>query len=390
MGNDDPRNHRHKTAIPLTAQALHKYEGAMALSRFILFFSRIGVLMVVFGKWPLFLGLSCGFFGCGSKEEGSSPTTANPNNSIHRAIAAASKELTIEGKLIAASAAYMDALRIDNPLDEKDLYRGDAFDCVTFIETSIASAQSPDFETFEKYMNAIRYKNGQVDFVHRNHFTDVDWAPNNIQAGVLSEETSALSQELGLPLLKAKARVDKQAWFKGFHDLDVNLAVQNIELPYLSFRSLFIDGAGLLAAQSAYQAIEDKHIATIKGTTDEALQMQARADWLTDLKALDLKSVIKPAVQDSRILEGSVLNLVAPDYKLSQKGFETDYTVAHQVLVIRREGRLYVREASKTFRKVVEIPFENYFLSKLNNPLQKGINVLKIHLQPLSAIKQVP
>ena len=56
--------------------------------------------------------------------------------------------------------------------DSDPLIRFDAFDCTTFVETVIANG---DIET----LNQIRYKDGQIGFLNRNHFIESDWLVNN-------------------------------------------------------------------------------------------------------------------------------------------------------------------------------------------------------------------
>ena len=56
--------------------------------------------------------------------------------------------------------------------DLDPLIRFDAFDCMTFVETSLAGG---DLDKLTK----IRYKNGDIDFLNRNHFTETDWLENN-------------------------------------------------------------------------------------------------------------------------------------------------------------------------------------------------------------------
>ena len=56
--------------------------------------------------------------------------------------------------------------------DADPLIRFDAFDCTTFVETSLADGD------IEK-LNNIRYKDGEIDFLSRNHFIESDWLINN-------------------------------------------------------------------------------------------------------------------------------------------------------------------------------------------------------------------
>ena len=56
--------------------------------------------------------------------------------------------------------------------DSDPLIRFDAFDCTTFVETVLAGGDV-------NKLNKIRYKNGNVGFLNRNHFIESDWLINN-------------------------------------------------------------------------------------------------------------------------------------------------------------------------------------------------------------------
>ena len=72
------------------------------------------------------------------------------------------------------------------------------FDCVTFVETVIALANTTasgnlSFDNFASQLQQIRYRNGVIDgYDSRLHYTS-DWAYNNVEKNILS----AMSQQLG-------------------------------------------------------------------------------------------------------------------------------------------------------------------------------------------------
>ena len=73
---------------------------------------------------------------------------------------------------------YMGAKYMRDPLGEErapdtdPLIRTDAFDCTTFVETVMAGGDVNN-------LNQIRYKDGEIDFLNRNHFIESDWLENN-------------------------------------------------------------------------------------------------------------------------------------------------------------------------------------------------------------------
>ena len=82
-----------------------------------------------------------------------------------------------------------------------------AFDCVTYMETVLALALVLKSEEFVDTIRRIRYQDGKVDWVHRNHYM-IDWLRNNEQDGFVKgisaghltvEKTCTLSIINGLP-----------------------------------------------------------------------------------------------------------------------------------------------------------------------------------------------
>ena len=73
---------------------------------------------------------------------------------------------------------YLGKKYILNPLGEEKtpdtdpLIRSDAFDCTTFVETSLSKGNV-------NKLTKIRYKDGKIDFLNRNHFIESDWLYNN-------------------------------------------------------------------------------------------------------------------------------------------------------------------------------------------------------------------
>ena len=70
--------------------------------------------------------------------------------------------------------AFLGAPYISDPLgegvvpDNDPIIRFDAFDCTTFVETSLAGGDA-------QKLNKIRYRDGVPNFINRNHFIETDW-----------------------------------------------------------------------------------------------------------------------------------------------------------------------------------------------------------------------
>lgn len=63
--------------------------------------------------------------------------------------------------------------------DTQPRFRLDGFDCVTFLETSLALARARDTSDLLSRMDSIRYLDGRIGWRFRNHFFEGDWLPRN-------------------------------------------------------------------------------------------------------------------------------------------------------------------------------------------------------------------
>lgn len=123
--------------------------------------------------------------------------------------------------------AFLDARYVNSPLgegaapDADPLIRFDAFDCTTFVETVMADGQLAQ-------LNKIRYADGAVGFLNRNHFIESDWLTNNVD---LVENVSA---EFGETKIRT-VTIDKKSWLRRVHDMDSNFSPVTVDLEYLPY-----------------------------------------------------------------------------------------------------------------------------------------------------------
>ena len=108
--------------------------------------------------------------------------------------------------------------------DADPLMRFDAFDCTTFVETVLADGDV-------KKLNKIRYKNGKVDFINRNHFIETDWLKNN------SDIVDNVSRNFGKTDVRTVV-IDKKSWFKTVHNIDTDFMPETVKLEYLPYKNL--------------------------------------------------------------------------------------------------------------------------------------------------------
>ena len=108
--------------------------------------------------------------------------------------------------------------------DTDPLIRSDAFDCTTFVETSLAKG---DVNKLTK----IRYKDGKIDFFNRNHFIESDWLYNN------SDIVENVSTQYGKTAI-GNVIIDKKSWLKKMYNIDSNIAKQPVALEYIPYKYL--------------------------------------------------------------------------------------------------------------------------------------------------------
>jgi hypothetical protein len=229
--------------------------------------------------------------------------------------------------------------------DRAPLSRFDAFDCTTFVETVTALAISDSQGDFQTSLNHIRYKDGEISFTARNHFTDLDWIPNNVRAGFYRDVTESLAP--GRTLV-ASALIDKRAWY-------AKLPSSRIQVPGIS------DGekARLLVELHA----EGQRFDPVEAT----------------VPYIPLAALFGPGGGDifDRIPSGSVVNVVRPNWDLVA-AIGTHLNISHQGFAVRKDGVLYFLEASEVLGKVAMVPMPDYLRGYLDSPTIKGVNILEI------------
>lgn len=125
---------------------------------------------------------------------------------------------------------YMGAKYIRDPLGEEKapdsdpLIRTDAFDCTTFVETVMAGGDVNN-------LNQIRYKDGKIDFMNRNHFIESDWLANN------KNRVENVSSQFGKTTTR-HLTIDKAAWMKKVHGIDTDIPPAKTSIEYVPYKNL--------------------------------------------------------------------------------------------------------------------------------------------------------
>ncbi len=247
----------------------------------------------------------------------------------------------------------------DGRYDRDPLYRFDTFDCTTFVETAMSAAMSHSEDEFLPTILGIRYDHSQVDFVSRNHFTEIDWIPNTIRDGFFEDITSPLATRF--VLAEAVATIDKRGWYR-------KLGLGDIQGPGFDATSRAALLPQLHAEGDPFEPVVN-HLPYIPFTTFLAVG----SNTLTSGSTTRLDPTLIAALPDV-----AVVNFVRPGWNLvAQAG--TQLNISHQGLFIKHDGEAYLRHASSDSRhRVVEDRLIDYIQRNLSSPTLKGLFLLGV------------
>ncbi len=228
--------------------------------------------------------------------------------------------------------------------DQDPLYRFDAFDCTTFVETVVSLARSQDVDSFENNMDIIRYENGEVDYLTRNHFPSLQWVPNNIKNGVLKEINHLVLQASETKM--AEAVINLPGWLK-------KIKIEEIKVP--------------LATMSERQNLLEE----LRALAPQYSPIIAKIEYLPISTLLAKPIVLK------KIPNAAIVNFVRPNWDLTDVA-GTHMNVSHQGLIFQKKDGTYLRHASTT-GKVMEVVLLEYLKKFENHPTLKGIHLMQVN-----------
>lgn len=235
----------------------------------------------------------------------------------------------------------------DGDYDQGPLYGFDAFDCETFVDTVLAIAMAHDGLSFENRINRIRYHNGHVSFITRNHFTDVDWNTNNQKNGYITDITKTMHDKQNQPVYQlAQALIDKPGWYSQF-------TMDKINLPHLK---------------------QDEQQKKLAALIQEGQKQSRHTVHLPYIPFTTLFHGDKPNTYlFNQIPNAAIIEIVRPNWVPANLG--TQLTISHLGWAIWDKGQLFFREASSLKQHVIDVPLIDYLQEAKKSPSIKGIHI---------------
>jgi hypothetical protein len=115
-------------------------------------------------------------------------------------------------------------------IDPEPVYCLTKSDCVVFVEHTLAMAMSESWDQFLSVLQRIRYKDGQIGVLTRNHYTEADWNRNN--EWLVEDITEEVG---GDAVVRWSQKVDRAKFFRDRYKLDTSVAVQTIEESFIPY-----------------------------------------------------------------------------------------------------------------------------------------------------------
>lgn len=237
----------------------------------------------------------------------------------------------------------------DGDYDQSPLYRADAFDCETYVDTvlAIALANTPDY--FKHCINQIRYRKGHISYINRNHFTCLDWNQNNQHQGFVKDITTTIRDRKNQSVVKfAKALIDKPSWYA-----------------HKSTQVIHLNNANAIE--------QEKRLTSLKFEGGKLPKTTSITPYIPLASLFDKTGKENPYLFN-QIPNAAIVEIVRPNWDLT-KEIGTHLNISHLGFAIWKKNTLFFREASTEFHRVVDVPFIPYLRKALSSPTIKGINI---------------
>ncbi len=227
--------------------------------------------------------------------------------------------------------------------DRDPIFRFDAFDCTTYIETILALSLSSDSNEFLETIKAIRYSGNSITYTQRNHFPTLDWMQNGMKKKLIRDTTLNTA---GNSTKTMNISSDKGKW-----------------LLSMSKKEIKCKGSGCGDSKDLVQL------------SKKYKSRQAKLLWIpfNHIFSKSKHGYYFNKLFIDKVPKISFFNLISvPQNNLPLIG--TKIAVRHQGILLKRNGELHIRHAYIGSKKVEEIPALDFLLkSYLNKKDQKNL-----------------
>lgn len=256
-------------------------------------------------------------------------------------------------RIAAASGLFVGCPYENNPngegragdIDQNPLYRFDAFDCLTYVNTVLALAHATDIDHFKKMILRVNYYQQQASYLKRFHFMSADWNPENMRQGYLLDVTEMIASQLNLSCHNKIAVINKRAWIEkcGMHALRLQNDISEDEQQQ-KFLELSIAAAKCLpnAVPCDYIALSDVPKINVADTPDDIM----------------------------------LIEFVRHDVNLRET-IGTDILIGHLGFLLKHNQQFILRHASLIDKQIIDIPLADYLALPRIQKLFAGVVLLR-------------
>jgi hypothetical protein len=238
----------------------------------------------------------------------------------------------------------------EGEFDQSPLYRSDAFDCMTYVSTVLALVNANTVPEFKEMIKKINYQNGLVLYQNRNHFTSIEWNPNNEKHGLIKDITMDIHDQNNQSVAKMiSVYINKKAWYD-------NKTLSSIKL-----------------LSPITPAKQQQLLQRLRGLSREMSNQDSHLPYVPLTVLFNKQGQANQFIFD-QIPSDSIIEIVRFNWD-AKPHLGTKLDVSHLGFAVRTSQGLVYREASQIKNKVIDIPLAEYLQGYLNTPTVKGINI---------------
>ena len=239
----------------------------------------------------------------------------------------------------------------------KPMYSLSAFDCLTFIETTLALSFSHTNEKVLTTLSDIRYHDQKHNFANRNHFMSTEWNYYNQKKGYITDITTKIYDKQYKPIYKTvQTTINKPAW-----------------LEFLAYHPAII---------AKYTDNHDKYPAIKNTLLTYATQSRPKTATTAYIEVDSLTSSsgkIKTAIY-KQLPKIFIIEIVRKNWGLANK-IGTEIEISHVGFGIKSSQGLIFRHASETHGAVVDVPLAEYLTRQTKQKSFAGIIIEAINIK---------